>query len=136
MDLPRRVGASLVTIERKGRFASDVIAPTQKTELHADDVLLADLSAPTMDIEALRQRFKLQALPLTGAYFSDRSQDVGMAEVMVAADPELEGKTLVEVDPASRYGLTVIGLRRGPKALRSPSAFFIANSVVTAPPAA
>src|SRR5262249_40030246 len=117
LDLPRRVGASLVTIERKGRFAADVIAPTEKTELQADDVLLVDLFAPKMDIEALRERFALEALPLTGAYFSDRSQDVGMAEVMVAADSELAGKTLIEVDPAKRYGLTVIGLRRGPLAL-------------------
>src|SRR5499427_4783376 len=117
LDMPGRVGASLVTIERKGRFANDVIAPTQKTELQADDVLLVDLFAPKIDIEALRQRFGLQALPLTGAYFSDRSQDIGMAEVMVAADSELAGKTLVEVAPASRYGLTVIGLRRGPEAL-------------------
>src|SRR5262245_11549110 len=119
IDMPGRVGASLVTIERKGRrrFASDVIAPTQKTELQADDVLLVDLFAPKIDIETLRQRFGLEALPLTGAYFSDRSQDIGMAEVMVAADSELAGKTLVEVAPASRYGLTVIGLRRGPEAL-------------------
>jgi di/tricarboxylate transporter len=36
---------------------------------------------------------------------------------MVAADSELAGKPLVEVDPASRYGLTVIGLRRGPEAI-------------------
>src|SRR5215831_6817092 len=119
IDMPGRVGASLVTIERKGRrrFASDVIAPTQKTELQAGDVLLVDLFAPKIDIETLRQRFGLEALPLTGAYFSDRSQDIGMAEVMVAADSELAGKTLVEVAPASRYGLTVIGLRRGPEAL-------------------
>ena len=40
-----------------------------------------------------------------------------MAEVMVAADSELAGKTLIEAAPASRYGLTVIGLRRGPEAL-------------------
>ena len=117
IDMPRRVGASLVTIERKGRFTSDVIAPSQKTELQAGDVLLVDLFAPKIDIEALRQRFGLEALPLTGAYFSDRSQDIGMAEVMVAADSALAGKTLVEVAPASRYGLTVIGLRRGPEAL-------------------
>src|SRR5215475_13024634 len=117
IDLPGRVGANVVAIERKGRFASDVIVPTQKTELQAEDVLLVDLFAPKLDIEALRQRFGLDALPLTGAYFSDRSQDIGMAEVMVAADSELAGKTLLDAAPASRYGLTVIGLRRGPEAL-------------------
>src|SRR5262245_57172097 len=110
-------GASVVALERKARFATDVIAPTAKTELQAGDVLLVDLFAPKIDIEALRQRFALEALPLTGAYFSDRSQDIGMAEVMVAADSELAGKTLVEVAAPSRYGLTVIGMRRGREAL-------------------
>ena len=38
----------------------------------------------------------LEALPLSGAYFSDRSQEIGMAEVMVAADSELVGKTVVD----------------------------------------
>src|SRR5499425_1035716 len=71
IDLTGGVGANLVTIERKGRFTSDVIAPTQRTELQADDVLLLDLFAPKIEIEALRRRFRLEALPLTGAYFSD-----------------------------------------------------------------
>src|SRR5262249_4810637 len=117
LDLPGRVGASLITIERKGRFASDVIAPTQKTEFQAGDVLLVDLFAPKIDIEALRQRYGLEALPLTGAYVSARSQDVGGEGVVGGVDWELAGKAWVGGARASRYGLTVIGLRRGPEAL-------------------
>jgi len=117
VDLRATAGVNLVAIERKGRFASDVIAPTRTTELHAEDILLVDLFAPKIDIEAFRQQFTLDALPLTGAYFSDRSQDIGMAEVMVAADSELAGKTVVEATFRSRYGLTVIGLRHGREAL-------------------
>ncbi len=55
----------------------------------------------------------LEALPLSGAYFSDRSQDIGMAEVMVAADSELVGKTVVDARLRTRFGLTAIGLRHG-----------------------
>ena len=63
--------------------------------------------------EALRNEYALEAMPLTGAYFTDRSQEIGMAEVIVPATSELIGKTVAEAEFRSRYGLTVIGLRRG-----------------------
>jgi di/tricarboxylate transporter len=117
LDLRSTSGINLVAIERKGRFASNVIAPTRTTELQAEDIILVDLFAPKIDIGAFRQQFALEALPLTGAYFSDRAQDIGMAEVMVAADSELAGKTVVEAGFRSRYGLTAIGLRHGREAV-------------------
>jgi di/tricarboxylate transporter len=117
LDLRGTSGANIVAVERNRRFSRDVIAPTAKTELQADDILLVDLFAPKIDIEVLRQRCALEALPLTGAYFSDRSQEIGMAEVMVAADSELAGKTIIDVQFRTRYRLTVIGLRHGSVAL-------------------
>src|SRR5262245_2039986 len=117
LDLRGISGANIVAIERNRRFSRDVIGPTKKTELQANDILLVDLFAPKVDIEALRQRFALEALPLSGAYFSDRSQEIGMAEVMVAADSELVGKTIVDLQFRTRYRLTVIGLRHGNVAL-------------------
>jgi di/tricarboxylate transporter len=111
LDLRDTSGANVFAIERTRRFSRDVIAATAKTELQANDILLVDLFAPRIDIEALRQRFALEALPLTGAYFSDRAQEIGMAEVMVAADSELVGKTVVDAEFRTRYRLTVIGLR-------------------------
>jgi len=113
IDLRTTSGANLVAIERAGRFAPVIIAPSRTTILQPGDILLVDLFTPTVDIEALREQFALEALPLSGAYFSDRSQDIGMAEVMVAADSELAGKTVREARFRSRYGLTVIGLRQG-----------------------
>src|SRR5499426_779259 len=110
-------GANLVAIERRRRFSTDVIAPTAKTELHAEDVLLVDLPAPATDIGPPRQGYALEALPLTGGDVSDRSQEIGMAEVMVAADSELVGRRVADADLAGRYGLTVIGLRHGKVAL-------------------
>ena len=41
------------------------------------------------------QQFGLERMPFAGADFSDRSQEIGMAEVMVTADSELVGKTVV-----------------------------------------
>jgi di/tricarboxylate transporter len=103
----------VVAIERQRDRSSDVIGPTKNTELLAGDILLVDLYAPRANADAFRRRFALEELPLTGAYFSDRSQEIGMAEVMVAVDSGLVGKTVVEAAFRTRYRLSVIGLRHG-----------------------
>ncbi len=106
-------GASIVAIERSRRFAREVIAPAASTELHAGDVLLVDLFRPEVSVATLRERFALEVLPLSGEYFADRSQEIGMAEVMLTATSDLAGKTVVESKFRTRFGLTMIGLRHG-----------------------
>jgi di/tricarboxylate transporter len=113
LDLHRTSSAHVVAIERQRRRTREVFGPTAKTELEPGDILLVDLFRPTVDIEALRRRLALEALPLTGAYFNDRAQDIGMAEVMVGADSELAGQTVVDARLRTRFGLTAIGLRHG-----------------------
>jgi di/tricarboxylate transporter len=113
MNLRDSCGASVVAIERNRRFSREVLRPTAKTELKADDVLLIDLFAPNGDGEALHRQFDLEPLPLSGAYFTDRSQEIGMAEVLVPPTSDLVGKTVVEARIRTRFGLTVIGMRRG-----------------------
>jgi di/tricarboxylate transporter len=106
-------GASIVAIERSRRLAREVIAPAASTELHAGDVLLVDLFRPEVSVAALREGFALEVLPLSGEYFADRSQEIGMAEVMLTATSDLAGKTVVESKFRTRFGLTMIGLRHG-----------------------
>lgn len=118
LDLRGSSGVNIVAIERSGRFAHRLLRPTAKTELHAGDVLFLDLFAPAIDIAAVRRRFALEELPLSGAYFSDLSQEIGMAEVMLPATSQLIGKTVVGSAFRSRYGLTAVGLRRGSAAHR------------------
>jgi di/tricarboxylate transporter len=113
LNLRRTAGVNIVGIERRRKFATSLLDPTVKKELQAGDVLLIDLFAPTGDIEALRQRFALEKMPLSGAYFSDRSQEIGMAEVIVPPNSDLVGKTVLDARFRARFGLTVIGLRRG-----------------------
>ncbi|MGH7786814.1 MAG: SLC13 family permease [Candidatus Binatia bacterium] len=113
LDLRAVAGANIVAIERAGRFAPALLRPVAGTELQADDLLLVDLFAHGSTIAALCRHYALEELPLTGAYFSDRAQEIGMAEVMVGADATLVGGTLIEAQFRSRFGLTVIGLRRG-----------------------
>jgi di/tricarboxylate transporter len=113
LNLRRSSGADVIAIERSRRFSREVLQPTAKTELMADDILLLDMFAPATNIEAIWRQFALESVPLSGAYFSDRSQEIGMAELIVPATSDLVGKTVVGANFRTRYGLTVIGLRRG-----------------------
>jgi di/tricarboxylate transporter len=113
LNLRSSSGASIVAIERNRKFSREMLRPTANTELMADDILLVDLFASVRNIEALRQQFALEEMPLSGAYFADRSQEIGMAEVIVPPTSDLIGQTLVEAEFRTRFGLTVVGLRRG-----------------------
>lgn len=120
LDMRGSAGANILAVERRtGRFAISIIQPTQQTLLEAEDVLLIDLRPDCPSIEPVRERFKLEALPLAGVYFNDRSQDIGMAQVIVPDDSPLVGKSVVEAGFRSRTGLAVIGLRRGQRAMGS-----------------
>jgi di/tricarboxylate transporter len=107
-----RSGASLVAIERERK----VIQPTAKTVLEAGDILLIDLFAAGGDADTFRQEYALERLPLSGTYFTDRSQEIGMAEAIVPAESDLIGRTVAESNFRSRFSVTIIGLRRGVEA--------------------
>ena len=113
LNLRSSSGASIVAIERNRKFSREMLRPTANTELTADDILLVDLFAPAGHIDALRQQFALDEMPLSGAYFADRSQEIGMVEVIVPPASDLIGQTLVEAEFRTRFGLTVVGRRRG-----------------------
>jgi di/tricarboxylate transporter len=101
-------GANIVAIERDRLL----LQPTARTEFRAGDILLVDLFAPGAEVDALLQQYGLELMPLTGAYFTDRSQEIGMAEVIVPDGSGLIGKTVAGSGFRDRTGLTVIGLRR------------------------
>lgn len=106
-------GANLVAIER-GRA---LLEPTPATTLQAGDVLFVDLAAEEPAAAGLRQQYDLEELPLSGAYFSDRAQELGMAEVIVPASSELIGKFQAPRELRNRYRLHLVGLRRGTEAV-------------------
>lgn len=108
---------NILAIDRARRFGRAIIKPTQETVLQADDILLIDLMVKCPSVDAVRERYELESLPLAGDYFSDRSQEIGMAEVIVPAESKLIGRTLVEADFRTRSGLTVIGMQRGTAAI-------------------
>ncbi|MFO0911635.1 MAG: SLC13 family permease [Pirellulales bacterium] len=115
LRLRNQYGARLIAIQRR----SKLIEPTAQTMLEAGDVLLVDFSGSTAEADRLIREFSLQQLPLTGGYFTDYAQDIGMAEVIVPATSDLVGVTLAETNFYDRYRLRVIGLRRGHSAIES-----------------
>ncbi|TVQ32023.1 MAG: SLC13 family permease [Phycisphaeraceae bacterium] len=117
LDLRGGAGINILAIERPRRFGRAMIQPTPQTILQADDYILIDLLDQCPSVEPVRERYGLESMPLAGAYFNDRSQEIGMAQVIVPAESHLVGKTLLQSDFRPRTGLTVIGLRRGSEAI-------------------
>ena len=113
LNLRATFGADILAIERNQRLSRQMLSPGAKTELRAGDVLFVDLFVPDSSMEALQRELALQELPLAGSYFTDRSQQLGMAEVIVPPNSDLVGMTVAQARVRSRFGLTVIGLRRG-----------------------
>lgn len=117
LNLREDNGASIVAIERKRGHSTVVIRPESQTELHAGDVLYLDLFAADSNIRSIREKYALEEMPISGEYFADQSQEIGMVEVIVPANSELIGKSVVESEFRSRFGLTLIGLKRGTDAI-------------------
>ncbi len=118
LDLRGEKGANVLAVERATRLGPSILAPSAKMEIQPGDVLLIDLFESRIDIAELQREYALEPMPLTGVYFADRSQDIGMAEVMVGTDSPLIGKTIADSEFRTRYRLTVLGLMRDRKAMR------------------
>src|SRR5208337_3303655 len=106
-------GANLLAIERKGRLSSTLVRPLPDTELRSGDILFIDLFNADLDLAAIRAQLALEELPVSGAYFADLAQEVGMAECVLPSTSRLVGQTALESKFRANTGLTVVGIRRG-----------------------
>ncbi|HSI40893.1 MAG TPA: SLC13 family permease [Xanthobacteraceae bacterium] len=111
----RERGINLLAIERGTGMAATVLRPMAQTQIAAGDILLVDANASSDEIERLRTAYALEPRPFVEGrdYFSDRSQEIGMAEVILPSESPLIGQTVRQAHLRSEYGLTVIGLRHG-----------------------
>lgn len=111
-------GVILLAIETRTRFTIEVISPAPRTVLQEGHVLLLDVMAAGLDIAALRREYGLEELALDdGGYFTDRSQELGMVEVVIPPESHLIGQSVREARMRGELGLTVLGLRRGRKVI-------------------
>lgn len=115
-------GATVLAIERSQGRGSELIQPIASTELRTGDVLFVDFKSGTTPeaFEEFRARLDLEQLPLDGAFFADRAQDIGMAEVMVTAESDLVGHSIVQTSFRAKTGVTAIGIQRGAVSVRTP----------------
>lgn len=111
-------GATVIAVERREKFGMSFFAATESTVLHDGDVLLVDAPLdPSGKLEERAKELHFEALPLRGKYFTDQSQDVGMAEILLPPESELIGKNVLETEFRSVHRLSVIGVRRRGQAL-------------------
>lgn len=118
-EIKQRVaGVDLLAIEVPARFATEVLRPQPRTILMPGHVLLLDVVASDLDLTRLAAEAGLERLPLDdGAYFTDRSQEIGMVEALVPPESPLIGQSILEARVRGEMGLTVLGLRRGRQVL-------------------
>jgi di/tricarboxylate transporter len=112
LKLREKYGANVVGLERWRKFRRVMVTVTGETTFRDRDVLLIDMSAAEIDLRQFCSEQRLEPLILRGDYFSDRARDVGMAEVLLTPDSELTGKSVRELGFRSRFGVSIIGIRR------------------------
>jgi di/tricarboxylate transporter len=119
LDLRASAGINIVAIERGSRFRRKLIHPRAQTVLEGGDILLIDQRArgeeASFDLDSFAQTHDLIALPITGQWFADTAQEIGMAQIMVPPTSRLIGKTVTKARFRSTYDLSVIGMKHGTK---------------------
>src|SRR5262245_5996636 len=113
VGLRETYGLDVLALERSGLRSFEIVRPTKKTTFQHGDILLVDRFDSDGDLSELVGHLGVTKLPLTGSFFLDRSQDLGMAEVLVGPDSPMVGQTVREARLRTDYGLTVLGFRRG-----------------------
>lgn len=111
----RERGLHLLAVERARRFGVDMLRPATELVLQPGDVLLVDVVAPEVGMDAVRGEFGLETLPLDagGGSFTDRTHALGMVEVILPAESWLIGQTVRQAKLRDETALIAIGLRRG-----------------------
>ena len=115
LDLRASAGINIIAIERVARLRRKLIQPRADTVLETGDILLIDLRAGALDIDALARDKGLDALPVSGRWFTDTAQEIGMAQILVPPTSRLIGQTLTGARFRTTYDLAVIGMKHGTK---------------------
>lgn len=106
-------GLNIMAIERPRRFTTAFLDAAEGTVLHAGDSLIAHFAGPEKRLKALSARLALRPLPLGDLDPVREPRPIGLAEVMIPPESPLCGRSVLEAEFRSTYGLTVVGLRRG-----------------------
>lgn len=108
-------GVNLLAIERGKGLGVKLLRPDTQTTFQSGDILLADVTAAHQAVADVVQSMKLDERPLNEAqdYFADRSQEIGMVEVILPVESKFVGLSVAQANDAGLYGTTVAGLCHG-----------------------
>jgi len=98
-------------LRRSGRKEEHVVTPDPQLALQSGDVLL--LVGDPDHIRKMSLEHALDPHPACERYRQRWLWELGCATVLIHPDSQLLGKTLREAEFHSRFGLHVVGLRRG-----------------------
>lgn len=112
LDLRGTAGINILGIERSTSYGRRLIQPRADTILQAEDALFLDVFGEGTDIEAFCNTYDLRRLPISGRYFTDQAQEIGMVELIVPPGSPLVGRSIAQSRFRSVHGLAVVGLRR------------------------
>jgi di/tricarboxylate transporter len=103
LDLRASAGINIIAIERGSRFRRKLIHPRAETVLEPGDILLIDLRArqAPASISTPSRAHDLIALPVSGQWFTDTAQEIGMAQIIVPPTSRLIGKTVTRPGSAA-----------------------------------
>lgn len=109
---------NIIAIQRYKNFRNITLAAFGNDQLRKKDILLMDIDVDEARFTELCQEFKLQIIELKGEYFSTHAKSVGMAEFTVKPETETIGRTIDSLNFRSRYGLSVVGIKRDAQILQ------------------
>lgn len=112
LNLRREYGLNIIAIQRVKRFRSNSISAYGNETLQQKDILLLDISVDSETFATHCTQLGFKTIALKGEYFSDHAKSIGMAELSLLPESEFVGKSLIELKFRSRYGLSVVGLKR------------------------
>ncbi|MGY6535168.1 MAG: SLC13 family permease [Pararhodobacter sp.] len=115
LDLRASAGINIVAIERGARFRRALIHPRAETVLQGGDIMLIDQRSAGFDLEDFARAHDLVETPVSGTWFTDTAQEIGMAQIIVPPTSRLIGKTVTQARFRSTYDLSVIGMKHGTK---------------------
>ncbi|MDH2924574.1 di/tricarboxylate transporter [Nicoletella semolina] len=118
LNLRSEHNLNIVAIQRVKHFRNISMSAYGSMTLQAKDILLLDIGSSSGYFDQQCTQFHLKPITLKGEYFSDHAKSVGMAELSLMPDVSTVGKTIGELHFRSRYGLSVVGLKRSGEIIR------------------
>ncbi|TVR96463.1 MAG: SLC13 family permease [Rhodospirillales bacterium] len=116
-------GVNVVGLERQGRFGREITPALPHTRFRDGDIIY--MVATREPAVHFIEKQSLEPLPIDDSLRRDVWQELGIAEVLIAPDSKLIGRTLEQAAFRSRYHVSVLGIQRKGKP--------IAGSLVSEP---